>query len=63
MSTSTTELFETLQAPEGLDKGIYEGYVLRSVPEVQDGDFVFASGNIEENTDNVTHLEPVKSVA
>ena len=42
------------------DKGIYEGYVLRSVPEVTDGDLVFAPTQTE---DNVVNVKPVKSVA
>lgn len=58
---SVTLLFEALQPPQGLEKGIYEGYVLRSVPEVTDGDFVFTSG--EKETYNVTELKQVKSVA
>ena len=57
--SSVKQLFDTLQPPKGLDKGIYEGYVLRSVAEVKDGDFVFAGSN----TDNVIEVKQVKSVA
>lgn len=60
MSATVTQLFDSLQAPEGLDKGIYEGYVLRSVPEVTDGDLVFAP---TQSDDNVIHVKKVKSVA
>jgi len=59
--SSVPQLFETLQPPQGLEKGIYEGYVLRSVPEVADGDFVFASG--EKPAHNISELKQVKSVA
>lgn len=59
--SSVTQLFDTIQPPKGLDKGIYEGYVLRSVPEVTHGDFVFAPG--EKQPNNVTELKQVKSVA
>ena len=56
--TVMNTLFDSLQAPEGLEKGIYEGYVLRTVEEVQDGDFVFAPSD-----DNVVELKQVKEVA
>ena len=54
--SSVQKLFETLQAPEGLESGLYEGYILRSIPEVTDGDFVFSA-------EETTETEQVKSVA
>ena len=60
MSSTVTQLFDSLQAPDGLDKGLYEGYILRSVPEVTDGDLVFAPS---KSDDNVINVKKVKSVA
>ncbi len=63
MTTSLNEVFSRMQIPVKLSEGIYEGFILKSLPEVTEGDFVFSmeSQPSEMNQGNIA--KQAKSVA